>query len=109
MNFKGPEWTPLLFAHPSTLNNPFDMATYGVAPSHTPEVQSTHPLGSPLFKVDRWANSNGFHSGPFCANKCSRNLSVFTTGLPVFIMVKLVPQTSLMSPDWFSIPNSFLV
>ncbi len=29
---------------------PFDMATYGVAPSHRPKVGSIQPLGSPLFR-----------------------------------------------------------
>ena len=35
------------------------------APSHRPKVGSIQPLGSLLFKVDGWASSNGFHSGPF--------------------------------------------
>ncbi len=88
---KGTEWNSLLFAHPPNLNNrkpigsadptlgvcdggtpyvaisnpkPFDMATYGVPPSQTPKVGSAQPMGFLLFKVDGWANSNGFHSGP---------------------------------------------
>ncbi len=43
---------------------PFDMATYGVPPSQTPKVGSAQPMGLLLFKVDGWANSNEFHSGP---------------------------------------------
>ncbi len=49
---KGPEWNPLLFAHPSTLNNrkPIGCAdpTLGVFDGGTPYV----------------AISKGFHSGP---------------------------------------------
>ncbi len=44
------------------------MATDGVAPSETPMVGSIQPLDSSLFKVDGWANSNGFHLGPFVAS-----------------------------------------
>ncbi len=63
----------LIFAHPSTLNNGKPIGYMdasldvrdGVRPSHTPKMGSTQPLGSVLFKVDGWANSNGFHLGPF--------------------------------------------
>ena len=68
---KGPEWNPLLFANPPTLNNEESkgcMATYGVPPSQTPKVGSAQPMGFLLIKVDGWANSNGFHSGPFLGN-----------------------------------------
>ncbi len=43
------------------------MATYGVSPSQTPKVVSAYPMGFPLFKVDVWANSHEFHSGPLDA------------------------------------------
>ena len=58
---KGPEWNPLLFAHPSTLNNrkPIGCAdpTLGVCDGGTP-YQKVLGLGY------HCANSNGFHSGP---------------------------------------------
>ncbi len=56
-------WMESLFAHPSTLNNRMPIGC-GFPPSPPPMVGSAHPLGFLLFKVDGWANINGFHSGP---------------------------------------------
>ncbi len=109
-SLKGPEWNPLLFAHPPTLNHrkpigcadpslgvcdggtpyvaiskgfrfgiqsavppqwcpkPFDI----VPPSQTLKVGSVQPMGFRLFKVERWANSNGFHSGPLRSSSIFR-------------------------------------
>ncbi len=75
---KGPEWNPLLFAHPSTLNSrkvvrtPPQVSAISQtqklliwlfrlwSSSRTSKLTSLYPMGFPLFKVDGWANIKKF-------------------------------------------------